>query len=102
MTLKALIFDVDGTIAETEELHRRAFNQSFVEVGHGWVWDVPLYRQLLRVTGGRERIGHYLDTSTIDLPDRAAAIAAFHQRKTLAMLICSQAARCRFAPVSIA
>jgi beta-phosphoglucomutase-like phosphatase (HAD superfamily) len=36
----ALIFDVDGTMAETEELHRRAFNESFVKFGLDWMWDL--------------------------------------------------------------
>ena len=50
----ALLFDVDGTLAETEELHRRAFNDSFAYFGLPWVWDFALYRELLRVTGGKE------------------------------------------------
>ena len=29
MLLSAVLFDVDGTIAETEELHRKSFNESF-------------------------------------------------------------------------
>ncbi len=80
--LAALIFDVDGTLAETEELHRAAFNATFAEAGLGWHWDVPLYARLLKVTGGKERITHYLTT----LPDApaldAAAIAALHRDKT--------------------
>jgi HAD superfamily hydrolase (TIGR01509 family) len=56
----ALLWDVDGTLAETElDGHRRAFNRAFVEAGLGWHWDVPLYQQLLRISGGRERIRHY-------------------------------------------
>jgi len=57
---KALIFDVDGTMAETEELHRQAFNDSFAKFGLDWNWDVDLYARLLRITGGRERISHFL------------------------------------------
>jgi len=52
--IKALIFDVDGTLAETEEAHRHAFNAAFAEAGLGWVWDVDLYRELHRITGGKE------------------------------------------------
>jgi HAD superfamily hydrolase (TIGR01509 family) len=52
----ALIFDVDGTLAETEEVHRRAFNDAFASAGLGWHWDPATYGQLLRVTGGKERI----------------------------------------------
>ncbi len=47
MTLRAVVFDVDGTLAETEETHRQAFNQAFKEHGLGWVWDRALYRALL-------------------------------------------------------
>lgn len=57
--LKALIFDVDGTLAETEELHRLAFNQMFENEGLPWHWSRDDYRDLLRVTGGKERIRHY-------------------------------------------
>jgi hypothetical protein len=52
----ALIFDVDGTLAETEDVHRQAFNQSFVEVGIDWCWSRAIYKELLRLAGGKERI----------------------------------------------
>ncbi|WP_407526623.1 HAD-IA family hydrolase [Methylobacterium oryzisoli] len=58
--LKALIFDVDGTLAETEPVHRAAFNAAFAEAGLAWSWDEALYGDLLQVTGGRERLLHYL------------------------------------------
>ena len=57
--LAALIFDVDGTLADTEEAHRAAFNEAFVECGLDWHWDRPLYTRLLEVSGGRERIAAY-------------------------------------------
>lgn len=57
--LKALIFDVDGTLADTEMAHLHAFNQAFAAMDLDWVWDVPLYTRLLDVSGGKERIGHY-------------------------------------------
>ena len=60
MKLRALIFDVDGTLADTEEAHRVAFNAAFRETGLDWQWDRELYRDLLVVTGGKERIRHYL------------------------------------------
>ena len=60
MALQALIFDVDGTLAETEEMHRSAFNQAFASFGLEWTWDPRLYKELLRVAGGKERILHYL------------------------------------------
>ena len=83
--LKALIFDVDGTLADTEEMHRQAFNQMFTEEGLGWEWDRELYGELLAVTGGRERIRHYLETIGSDLlarPDLDDWIASLHRRKT--------------------
>lgn len=56
-TLKALIFDVDGTLADTErDGHRVAFNAAFKEYGIDWDWDVELYGKLLAVTGGKERM----------------------------------------------
>jgi HAD superfamily hydrolase (TIGR01509 family) len=58
---QAIIFDVDGTLAETEELHRRAFNEAFEYFSLGWKWDVDLYRELLQVAGGKERIRHYME-----------------------------------------
>ncbi len=61
MPLKAIIFDVDGTLAETEEAHRQAFNAEFAAWGLPWEWDRALYKELLAVTGGKERIRHYIE-----------------------------------------
>jgi HAD superfamily hydrolase (TIGR01509 family) len=61
MPLEALIFNVDGTLAETEEVHRSAFNQAFAEFDLDWLWSFDLYRELLRVADGRERIRHYVE-----------------------------------------
>lgn len=58
---EALIFDVDGTLADTEEAHRRAFNLAFGACRLDWNWDTALYGELLRVTGGKERIASYID-----------------------------------------
>lgn len=52
----ALIFDVDGTLAETEEVHRQAFNDAFVKAGVDWCWGRTVYKELLQVAGGKERI----------------------------------------------
>ncbi len=84
MALKALIFDVDGTIAETEELHRRAFNQAFADNDLGWEWSVDTYRELLRVTGGKERIRHYLETMAKEASNEFSDtdIARLHGEKT--------------------
>jgi len=58
---RAIIFDVDGTLAETEETHRRAFNRAFRAAGLTWSWNQGLYRQLLAVTGGKERIRYFVE-----------------------------------------
>lgn len=83
--LDALIFDVDGTLAETEEIHRAAFNRTFVESGLDWSWDQALYGELLKVTGGKERMLHFIETArppSRPAGDLEAAVAAMHKRKT--------------------
>ena len=60
MQLSAVLFDVDGTIAETEDLHRRSFNESFKEFNLDWFWDKPIYKELINIGGGKERIQHYM------------------------------------------
>ena len=80
--LQALIFDVDGTLAETEELHRRSFNEAFAAAGLSWNWDQPLYARLLEVTGGKERIAHFIAAHAATPALDAAAIAALHADKT--------------------
>jgi HAD superfamily hydrolase (TIGR01509 family) len=57
--LSALVFDVDGTLADTEPFHLEAFNEAFAAEGLDWHWDEDLYAQLLDVSGGKERILHY-------------------------------------------
>ena len=65
--LKALIFDVDGTLADTEkDGHRVAFNRAFEEANLNWNWSVEEYGELLEVTGGKERMHHFL---TLRLPE---------------------------------
>jgi len=59
--LKALIFDVDGTLSDTErDGHRVAFNQAFADAELDWSWDVETYGRLLKVTGGKERIRYFI------------------------------------------
>lgn len=60
MTIKAIIFDVDGTLADTEDGHRKSFNNAFAENSLDWNWDVALYDKLLKVTGGKERIKYFV------------------------------------------
>ncbi len=83
MPVKALIFDVDGTLAETEEAHRQAFNDTFKANGVGWHWDVPMYGVLLKTTGGKERMQAYQSTHRASEPQMDwAQIKALHAQKT--------------------
>ncbi len=81
--LTALLWDVDGTLAETElDGHRRAFNRAFADAGLPWHWDVPLYQQLVRISGGRERIAAFLTQKEGLTPDplRVEQLQAAKQR----------------------
>ncbi len=69
-TFDALIFDVDGTLADTEDLHRQAFNAAFSAYGLDWSWDRGLYAELLRVTGGKERIVSYMERCKVTAAER--------------------------------
>ena len=76
--LQALLWDVDGTLAETErDGHLLAFNHAFEAMGLPWRWDEARYGELLRVTGGRERI-------LADMAQRPDAPAATGERESLA------------------
>ena len=78
----ALIFDVDGTLAETEELHREAFNEAFVATGIDWHWGRRVYKELLRVAGGKERIRAFDQMRRTGPPLSDAIIARLHRVKT--------------------
>ena len=84
--LQALIFDVDGTLADNErDGHRVAFNEAFAAYGLDWDWTPDLYGRLLEVTGGKERIKFYLEsylTGELSPNDSDAFIAALHKEKT--------------------
>lgn len=85
MSIEALIFDVDGTMADTEEAHRMAFNNAFERFRLGWTWSRDAYRGLLHTTGGKERIAAYLATKTLSTPERrrlTELIPAVHAEKT--------------------
>ncbi len=89
---RAIIFDVDGTLAETEEIHRRSFNDAFAASGvdriwpdsrRGWIWSRTVYRRLLDTTGGKERIAAYLEADLrIDSAAVSEVIAVIHAAKT--------------------
>lgn len=81
MTPRALIFDVDGTLAETEEAHRLAFNRAFDEAAMTWCWSKDDYRRLLRTTGGKERMRAHRTAIDADGPSDER-IAQLHRRKT--------------------
>ncbi len=84
---QAVIFGAIGTIVETSDLQRQAFNLAFTEAGLDWNWDIQTYRELLKINGGQNRIRAYGDsisvaansahTSVADLQ-----IAALHRAKT--------------------
>jgi beta-phosphoglucomutase-like phosphatase (HAD superfamily) len=87
--LKALIFDVDGTLADTESAHLAAFNHAFAELGLGWVWDEALYTELLNISGGKERILHYWQTMQPQMRELGAmamseTVNRLHELKTAA------------------
>lgn len=81
----ALLWDIDGTVAETErDGHRVAFNLAFAEEGLDWGWDEQRYGELLHVTGGRERLladmARRPDAPALDA-ERQALAQRLHQRK---------------------
>ena len=87
--LSALIFDVDGTLADTEEAHRAAFNLAFAEFGLDWQWDEARYTQLLQISGGKERILHYWKAAHPDMRELggqalADTVNRLHELKTAA------------------
>jgi HAD superfamily hydrolase (TIGR01509 family) len=87
--LQALIFDVDGTLADTEAAHLAAFNHAFAQEGMDWHWDEAHYTELLNVSGGKERMLHHWQQVQPDLMDIGGAgvrdtINRLHELKTAA------------------
>ena len=85
MNIKALIFDVDGTIADTEEIHRQAFNSAFREHGLTWEWSRDEYAELLRTSGGKERIAAFIRSQKLKPAERArllGLVELIHASKT--------------------
>ncbi len=85
MDLKGIILDVDGTIADTEELHRLAFNKAFKEFKLDWHWSEENYRDILSISGGKERFKRCLDNDPElkrSLKDVPAFIRSLHQCKS--------------------
>lgn len=86
-SLNALIFDVDGTLADTEAVHLQAFNEAFATEGLDWHWSVDEYTRLLEVSGGKERMLHYWKQREphrieIDLNARREVVERIHSIKT--------------------
>lgn len=77
MTLRAVLFDVDGTLADTEALgHRPAYNRAFRKLGLSLRWGPKLYRRLLKQPGGRERLRYYVEHYQPDLGEQQAEAGA--------------------------
>lgn len=85
MSLKALIFDLDGTVVDTEELHRQAFNAAFIKLELWWDWSPLRYAELLEVSGGIERLRHYVDSLKAAPAEKArlhAIVPVIHYTKS--------------------
>jgi beta-phosphoglucomutase-like phosphatase (HAD superfamily) len=86
MSLQALIFDVDGTLADTEDLHRQAFNGAFDRHGLDWHWGRRTYSDLLKVTGGHERLARFIDLAEMPIASKVllrGQIPVIHATKTI-------------------
>jgi HAD superfamily hydrolase (TIGR01509 family) len=86
MKTRALIFDVDGMLVDTEELHRKAFNQAFVNYNLAWEWPPELYTDLLHYSGGVDRLFAYVERSGMTASEKAyltEIVPMLHREKTL-------------------
>ncbi|MEW5834428.1 MAG: HAD-IA family hydrolase [Pseudomonadota bacterium] len=85
MRIAALVFDVDGTLADTEEAHRVAFNMAFERMHLGWQWNRTEYLRLLQVAGGKERLAAFIRSLQVPAAERRrllGLVAAVHAEKT--------------------
>jgi HAD superfamily hydrolase (TIGR01509 family) len=85
MTLEALIFDLDGTMADTEEVHRQAFNAAFIKLELWWDWGPLRYSELLEISSGVDRLHHYVDSLEVAPAEKArlhAIVPAIHATKS--------------------
>ena len=85
MSVELLVCDVDGTLADTEESHRVAFNEAFAHFHLGWAWSRPDYRGLLGVTGGKERLAAFIGALPVAQRERRRLLElapAVHAEKT--------------------
>lgn len=85
MSLQALIFDLDGTMADTEETHRQAFNAAFIKLELWWDWGPARYAALLGVSGGLERLHHYVESLNTPAAEKArlhAIVPVIHYTKS--------------------
>jgi HAD superfamily hydrolase (TIGR01509 family) len=88
VNLEAILWDMDGVLADTErDGHRPSFNRVFEENDLDTHWDVDRYGVLLEVGGGKERMtAHWNEVGWPDaLPDdgtRQDRVKEFHLRKT--------------------
>ncbi len=101
MNLQALIFDVDGTLADTEETHRQAFNAAFIQFELWWDWGPQQYAELLNISGGKERVARYVETLDVAASERSRLqqlVPAIHREKTRLFTELIADGRARFRP----
>ena len=101
--LQALVFDVDGTLADTEDAHLAAFNRAFADEGLDWHWTREAYLELLHISGGKERMLHYWHSREPELRElepgaRQALVDRLHDTKTGYYEAAVQAGEVRWRP----